>query len=104
MTAQPLYPAVTADPLALSLMLPLFVFVMVLEKEEKLREMQKSMGMQLWRYYFANYTLNLSLYGVVVGFFWISGVVAKFRFFDQTDPLLLFLFFLGWGMALVSMG
>ena len=38
-------------PLALTLQLPLYVFVMVLEKESLLREMQLQMGIKRWAYH-----------------------------------------------------
>ena len=66
-------------PLALTLQLPLYVFVMVLEKETKLREMQASMGMRWSNYMAVTYLLNFAMYLAVVAIFWIAGVVLEFR-------------------------
>uniref|UniRef100_A0A7S3G9R0 ABC transporter domain-containing protein n=1 Tax=Palpitomonas bilix TaxID=652834 RepID=A0A7S3G9R0_9EUKA len=90
-------------PLALSLQLPIYVYIICLEKEERLREMMKSMGMKMWKYWVANYVYNFSIYGVVVIVFALVATLVRIRFFTETNPLLLFFLFLGWGLSLVSL-
>eukprot|EP01138_Halocafeteria_seosinensis_P011339 gb/GECG01011582.1/.p1 GENE.gb/GECG01011582.1/~~gb/GECG01011582.1/.p1 ORF type:complete len:2138 (+),score=187.49 gb/GECG01011582.1/:1-6414(+) len=91
-------------PIALTLQLPLYIYVMVLEKETRLIELQKIMGMRWASYVLTTYGLNMSIYATVVGFFWIIGTLLGFGFFVGTNNGALFLLFLGWGLALVSLG
>lgn len=42
-------------PLSLSLLLPIFMYIIVLEKEEKLLEMMKMNGMKMKDYWFMTY-------------------------------------------------
>lgn len=90
-------------PIALTLQLPVYTFLLVLEKKQKLREMMKVHGMKKWQYYFVNYVFFMCLYIFSIIFFWISGYIADFRFFSHTSPDTLALFFFGWGMCLVSL-
>jgi len=91
-------------PLVLSLQLPVYLYVAVMEKEERLTEMQLCMGCRPWVMYTTTVALNLSFYAAVVAFFWLGGLYIEIRFFCETSPALLFLFFAGWGSALVSLG
>ena len=81
-------------PMALTLQLPVYIFIIVLEKETKLRELQKTMGMSMSLYWLASTTFNLMLYSAVAAFFWIVGVAVELRFFAQTGWGLLLCFFL----------
>jgi ABC-type multidrug transport system ATPase subunit len=90
-------------PIALSLQLPLFVFVTVMEKEERLVELQRAMGMRYGPYQAVNYGLNFLLYAAVCGFFWAGGAILRFELFSHTAPGLLALAFIGWGLALCSL-
>lgn len=91
-------------PIALTLQLPLYIYIMVLEKETRLIELQKIMGMKWSPYVITTYVLNLCIYATVVAAFWITGSVMNFAFFVGTNRGALFLLFLGWGLALVSFG
>jgi ABC-type multidrug transport system ATPase subunit len=85
------------------LQLPLFVFVTVMEKEERLVELQRAMGMRYGPYQAVNYGLNFALYAAVCGFFWAGGAILRFELFLHTAPGLLALVFIGWGLALCSL-
>ena len=89
-------------PITLSLQLPLFITVTVLEKEERLTELQRAMGLSMSAHYVVTYALNLALYIAVSGSFWATAAALGFAFFSQTSPLLLGVALLGWGFALVS--
>jgi ABC-type multidrug transport system ATPase subunit len=89
-------------PVALSLQLPIYMYLLVLEKSEKLKSMMQQHGMKSWHYVLTNYTFFLILYSLVVGFFWVSGVAVQIRFFIQTHPLWLLLFFFGWGNCMIT--
>jgi len=88
-------------PLALALQLPIYIYILVLEKADKLREMCKSMGMRLQEYYITYYIFCFVIYACVIAFFWLAGVLIKIRFFTQTSPWILFVFFFGWGNCLI---
>jgi ABC-type multidrug transport system ATPase subunit len=90
-------------PLALTLQLPVYIYIIVLEKETKLRELQKTMGMSMLTYWCASSAFNLILYFTVAFFFWVCGIIVNMRFFTQTGSDILVLFFILWGLSLSSM-
>ena len=90
-------------PMALTLQLPVYIFIIVLEKETRLRELQKTMGMKMSTYWLSSMTFNMILYVVVAAFFWIVGAAVNLRFFTQTGTDLMLVFFLLWGLSLNSM-
>jgi len=90
-------------PITLTLQLPLFVFVTVLEKEERLVELQLAMGLRYYPYAAVNFALNFGLYALVAGGFWAAGVALRFTFFTGTSPALLATLFIGWGLALCAL-
>lgn len=90
-------------PVTLTLQLPLFMFVVVLEKEERLVELQMAMGLRWGPYVAITYGLNLMLYVLVAGLFWLAASNLQFTFFVQTSPVLLSVTLFGWGLSLCSM-
>jgi ABC-type multidrug transport system ATPase subunit len=90
-------------PIALTLQLPLFTFVGVLEKETGLLELQKAMGLRMFDWYAINYLLNFAIYAIVIVFFWSVGSLLGFHVFALVPFELNLLLFAGWGFALVSM-
>jgi hypothetical protein len=66
-------------PIAMSLQLAVYVYILVLEKKNKLREMMKSHGLKTRDYYFANYAFFYMIYLISVIVFWGVGAAAKFR-------------------------
>eukprot|EP00002_Diphylleia_rotans_P007930 TRINITY_DN1758_c0_g1_i16.p1 TRINITY_DN1758_c0_g1~~TRINITY_DN1758_c0_g1_i16.p1 ORF type:complete len:1757 (-),score=347.90 TRINITY_DN1758_c0_g1_i16:421-5691(-) len=89
-------------PLALTIQLPIYVYLIVMEKQEKLREMMKSSGMKMRTYWLSNYVFFMVLYSAVIIFFYLSGLAIELRFFTQTDPAVIILFFFLWGNALIA--
>ena len=89
-------------PMALTLQLPVYVFVVVLEKESRLRELQKTMGMSMSTYWLSSVTFNMIIYACVASFFYIVGLWVELRFFKQTGSGLLVMFFVAWGLSLSS--
>jgi hypothetical protein len=67
-------------PIAMTLQLPVYTYLLVLEKKKKLTEMMKMHGMKDWHYYFTNYCFCFFLYSVVAAFFWVSGILVKLRY------------------------
>ncbi len=77
-------------PLALSLMLPIFMYVIVLEKEEKLIEMMKMNGMNIKNYWVVTILFFLILEFFTFTIFFLFGYyVLGFAFFTQTSKALM---------------
>jgi len=94
----------TLYPIALSLLLPVFLYALVLEKEERLREIMKMSGLKISNYWTANYTWSLCMYTVAAFLFYLVGRFAvKLDFFMDTNPMILFVTFFGWGLSQVSL-
>lgn len=63
-------------PLSLSLLLPVYMYTIVLEKEERLIEMMKMNGMKILNYWIVNYLFFFMLYFVTITIFMLFGVVV----------------------------
>ena len=64
----------TLFPLALSLLLPIFMYSIVLEKEEKLISFMKMNGMQMWKYWVINFLFDYLIYVLMVIIFFLFGI------------------------------
>ena len=81
-------------PLSLSLLLPVFMYAIVLEKEEKLLEMMKMNGLRMRYYWGVNFLFDFLLYFVTAFIFLIfGGLIMKINFFTSTSLGLLVLFY-----------
>ncbi|KAL0490100.1 abcA7 [Acrasis kona] len=89
-------------PSAISFLMPIFLQSLVMEKEKKLREMMKMMGMNSTIYWVVNYIFDYTMYTCVCCVFIAVEVIFKVRFFTQTHPLLIFLLFFLWGHAMIA--
>lgn len=77
-------------PLALSLLLPIFMYVIVLEKEEKLLEMMKMNGMRMKDYWLMTFLFSLTLTIVTYTLFYLFGYfILGLSFFTETSLSLL---------------
>ena len=73
-------------PLALSLLLPVFMYAIVHEKEERILEMMKMNGLKIINYWLVNFIFDLLLFGITYFFFFLFGnVFLQLRFFTDTD-------------------
>jgi ABC-type sulfate transport system permease component len=87
-------------PLALSLLLPIFMYVIVLEKEEKLLEMMKMNGMRMREYWLITFTFSFIITFFTFFFFFLFGYfILELDFFTDTNKFVLFVVFLGWSIA-----
>ena len=91
-------------PFAVSFLLPLYVSSIVLEKQERLRELMKMMGMKMRNYWVVNYLYDALLYTLVIGVIAITSLAFSMRIFTQTSWSILLLFFIGWGNAQIALG
>lgn len=91
-------------PLALSLLFPVMLYGLVLEKEEKLVQMMKMNGMKISNYWLVYGLFNflLALLTNVI-FFLLGSFVLSTNFFTKTSPLLLALVALGWILAQIGL-
>eukprot|EP00668_Euglena_longa_P030226 GGOE01037659.1.p1 GENE.GGOE01037659.1~~GGOE01037659.1.p1 ORF type:complete len:1821 (+),score=588.27 GGOE01037659.1:425-5464(+) len=90
-------------PLALTVQLPIYMYLIVMEKEDGLFYLVRSMGMPTHAYIFGTCSFFAGMYALVCGSFWVAGLLAELRFFLQTDPWVLLSFFAGWGLALIAL-
>jgi hypothetical protein len=89
-------------PVTLTLLLPLFLSVAVLEKEQRLVELQLAMGMRWATYAAVTFAVNLTLYCFIAAAFWAAAYTLGFVFFLNTSPVLLALTLFAWGLCLCS--
>jgi len=94
---------VTIYPVAISLLMPLFMYTIVLEKESKLIEIMKINGMKMKNYWLSNFTFNLILYAATIIVFNLFGIGLSLTMFTQTSPMLLFIIYFGWGLCQIGM-
>lgn len=94
----------TFYPLAISLLMPLFMYTIVLEKESKLVEIMKINGMKMTYYWLSLFTFNFIVYFTTFFIFYIVGrFIFAFKLFTDTDSLLLFIIFFGWGLCQIGL-
>jgi len=87
-------------PISLCLLLPVFIYNIVLEKESKLIEQMKMNGMRMRNYWTVNFGFNFVIYFITLIVFFIFGwLVLGLSFFSHTNFGLLLFFFVGWGFA-----
>eukprot|EP01101_Sappina_pedata_P005770 TRINITY_DN2721_c0_g1_i1.p1 TRINITY_DN2721_c0_g1~~TRINITY_DN2721_c0_g1_i1.p1 ORF type:complete len:858 (+),score=273.16 TRINITY_DN2721_c0_g1_i1:275-2575(+) len=90
-------------PFATSFLLPVYMFSIVLEKQEKLREMMRMMGLNMKWYWLVNYAYDIIMYTLVMIGLVAVALVFQLRFFTQTNWGVLIILFFGWGHVLIGM-
>jgi len=87
-------------PLALSLLLPIFMYVIVLEKEEKLLEMMKMNGMRMREYWLMTFIFSVVItFFTFLLFFLFGFFVLELDFFTNSSKFVLSVVLLGWSIA-----
>ncbi|KAN0026827.1 hypothetical protein ACTFIV_007818 [Dictyostelium citrinum] len=89
-------------PFALSFVLPLFMYSIVYEKQEKLRDLSLMMGLKMRNYWIMTFIFNFLTYTVIVVVISFICSVSKVSLFVQGSPFALFLLLLLWGLSMVS--
>lgn len=80
----------TFYPLAISLLMPLFMYTIILEKEGKLIEIMKINGMKMRNYWLSLFTYDFILYFITIFVFYFSGsILMRLSFFTDTNFLLM---------------
>jgi len=89
-------------PLALTMPLPVLLYLITLEKEERLRELQRSMGLKTSHHIIATGIYALTQYLINACVFGATGAVVGIRLFLGTGVTTLLALALGWGLCLVA--
>jgi hypothetical protein len=71
-------------PIILSFLLPVFLYTLILEKQTKLREMMKLMGMRMSNYVIVTYLMFLLFYYIILIEFVILSLIFQFRYIYGT--------------------
>ncbi|KAI8845059.1 hypothetical protein BJ741DRAFT_644553 [Chytriomyces cf. hyalinus JEL632] len=74
-------------PFAVSFLLPVFVVMLVKEKEDRVLIMMKMNGMNTWLYYLAHYLTCFVLYACSTLVFACAGYFSKIEMFTLTSPV-----------------
>lgn len=91
-------------PIALSLLFPVMLYGLVLEKEERLVQMMKMNGMKISNYWLVYFIFNFILCSITnIVFFMLGAFVLKTEFFLSTSPALLFLVAVGWSFSQIGL-
>ncbi|KAJ3289502.1 hypothetical protein HK104_007417, partial [Borealophlyctis nickersoniae] len=96
-------------PFGVSFLLPIFVIVLVREKEERVVVMMRMNGVKSTTYYLSHYLTFLTLYALSTLIFFLVGSLItvgegeKITFFTKTDPAVLVIMFVLWGNVQVGM-
>lgn len=80
----------TLFPFCLSLLLPIFMYIIVHEKEEKLIMMMRMNGLKMSNYWLVTYLFSVNLSMITFAVFYLAGYfVFELIFFTHTDFKLL---------------
>nr|KAJ3418189.1 hypothetical protein HK105_000223 [Polyrhizophydium stewartii] len=83
-------------PFGVSFLLPIFVIMLVSDKERRILMMTQMNGLKPWAYYLSQYVTFLILFCVSTGFFLAAGFIAHLPFFTLTDPSVYLALFALW--------
>lgn len=91
-------------PLGLSLLMPILLYMVVSEKEERQIEIMKMNGLDS-KHYWINYFIVSFLLSMVTSFnMYIFGAYfIGIDFFEQTSPLLIWVTFIGWAISQIAL-
>src|SRR3989338_2794100 len=89
-------------PFAVSFLLPVYMNDIVLEKEERLRNMMVMAGLKMRLYWAVAYLYNLLLFMIIFMLLVFVCLAFQLRFMTETSPLLLFFIFFGWGNVQIA--
>lgn len=91
-------------PIALSLLFPVMLYGLVLEKEERLVQMMKMNGMKISNYWLVYFIFNFILCTITnIVFFLLGAFVLKTQFFLNTTPILLIIVAVGWSISQIGL-
>ena len=89
-------------PFVLFMLMPIIMSMVMYEKEYRLREVMKMMGLKMDVYWLVTYLLFLSEYCLLCFVFWLFGALAQINFFTLHSPIVIFLYLFIWGNNLIA--
>lgn len=90
-------------PLGLSLLLPLFLYAIVSDKEEKLIEIMRMNGLKLKYYWISTFCFNFVISMITFSVFYIFGRFVLQLTFFYSSWVLFWVVLVGWAIAQISM-
>lgn len=91
-------------PLSLSLLLPVFLYLTVLEKEERLIQMMRMNGMSMVNYWSINFLYNFAISILTNLVFYLFGYFfLENAFFQQVSLGVIVVVFLGWILSQIGL-
>ncbi|KAJ3118142.1 hypothetical protein HDU96_003671 [Phlyctochytrium bullatum] len=90
-------------PFGVSFLLPIFVILLVKEKEDRILIMMKMNGMKSWAYYATHYITFYILFTASTIIFLVSGRLVRLEFFTLTQPSVLVILFFLWGHVQIAL-
>ncbi|CAD8183724.1 unnamed protein product [Paramecium octaurelia] len=91
-------------PLSLSLLLPVFLYAIVLEKEERLLQMMKMNGMKMKDYWILQYLFSGLMTLLTFSLFLFTGIyLVGIALLTDTNLKLLIIVLTGWGLCQISL-
>ena len=91
-------------PLSISLLMPLYMYNIILEKENQLIEIMRINGLKMHNYWISNFIYNYIVYALTVFFFVIFGAyVFCLNIFTETSFFLVFITLFIWGFAQIGL-
>ncbi len=92
----------TTFPFAISFLLPMFVLILVKEKEDRVLIMMRMHGLSTFQYYFTHYAVFMVLQILESCVFMITGAIFSMKFFTQTDAGVYIVLLLLWANVLIG--
>eukprot|EP00727_Mastigamoeba_balamuthi_P009933 m51a1_g5562 hypothetical protein (816) ;mRNA; f:577506-581091 len=90
-------------PFALSFLMPVYIYTIVHEKQQRLREMMRMMGLWMPMYWAINYVYDVLMYLVVCIIYIAIGLAFQLRVFTIAPAGVQVCFYLGFGLSQVSL-
>ena len=94
----------TFYPISISLLMPLFMYNIVIEKERQLIEIMRINGLKIRNYWISYFIFFYAVYIVTIVFFILAGTfLFGLNLFVETSFLLIFLTIFIWGFAQIAL-
>ena len=91
-------------PMSVSLLMPLFMYNIVIEKERQLIEIMRINGLKIRNYWISYFIYNYLLYVITIIFFILAGTfLFGLNLFVETSFLLIFLTVFIWGFSQIGL-
>lgn len=89
-------------PVAMNLSIPMFVYLLVMEKENRVKSLMQFHGMSNTAYIASNFLFCLFIYLVLASLFWSMAALMNLSVFVETAVSTFGMFWFLWGLCLIS--